>query len=58
MKIDFSRIIETYLDGDLKGTDLKWCQEERLAEIHIELDGLDEEAVKLASLISENYKSL
>jgi len=32
--------------------------EERLAEIHIELDGLNEEAVKLAAVISENYKGL
>lgn len=31
---------------------------ERLAEIHLELEGLNEEAVKLAALISENYKSL
>lgn len=39
-------------------TDDDFDYEERLAEIHIELDGLNEEAVKLASLISENYKSL
>jgi type I restriction enzyme M protein len=32
--------------------------EERLSEIHIELEGLNEEAVKLAGLIQENYKSL
>jgi len=32
--------------------------EERLAEIHIELAGLNEEAIKLAELIAENYKSL
>ncbi len=32
--------------------------EERLAEIHIELEGLNEEAVRLAALISENYKTL
>jgi type I restriction enzyme M protein len=39
-------------------TDDDFDYEERLNEIHIELDGLNEEAVKLASLISENYKSL
>lgn len=32
--------------------------EERLAEIHIELDGLNEEAMKLANFISDNYKIL
>jgi type I restriction enzyme M protein len=32
--------------------------EERLAEIHIELDGLNEEAITLAKTISENYKEL
>jgi type I restriction enzyme M protein len=32
--------------------------EERLAEIHIELDGLNEEAIALAQLIQENYKSM
>jgi len=32
--------------------------EERLNEIHIELDGLNEEALKLAALIQENYKQL
>jgi type I restriction enzyme M protein len=32
--------------------------EERLQEIHIELEGLNEEAIKLASMIGENYKSL
>jgi hypothetical protein len=31
---------------------------EHLKEIHIELDGLNEEAVKPASLINDNYKSL
>lgn len=39
-------------------TDDDFDYEERLSEIHIELDGLNEEAVKLATLISENYKSL
>ncbi len=32
--------------------------EERLAEIHIELESLNEEAITLANLISENYKEL
>jgi type I restriction enzyme M protein len=32
--------------------------EERLNEIHIELEGLNEEANRLAALISENFKSI
>ena len=32
--------------------------EERLKEIHIELEGLNEEAAALAKTISENFKSL
>jgi type I restriction enzyme M protein len=32
--------------------------EERLKEIHIELDGLNEEAISLANTISENFKGL
>jgi len=32
--------------------------EERLGEIHIELEGLNEEAIALVSAISENYKEL
>ena len=32
--------------------------EERLNEIHIELDGLNEEAIALAKTISENYKEI
>ncbi len=39
-------------------TDDDFDYEERLNELHIELDGLNDEAIKLASLISENYKSL
>jgi len=39
-------------------TDDDFDYEERLTEIHIELEGLNEEAMKLASLISDNYKSL
>ena len=39
-------------------TDDNFDYEERLNEIHIELDGLNEEALKLAALIQENYKQL
>lgn len=39
-------------------TDEDFDYEERLNEIHIELDGLNEEALKLAALIQENYKQL
>lgn len=39
-------------------TDDDFDYEERLAEIHIELDGLNEEAIALAKIISENYKEL
>jgi len=39
-------------------TDDDFNYEERLNEIHIELDGLNEEALKLAALIQENYKQL
>jgi type I restriction enzyme M protein len=39
-------------------TDDDFDYEERLNEIHIELQGLNDEAVKLASLISENHKSV
>ena len=39
-------------------TDEDFDYEERLNEIHIELEGLNMEATSLASLIRENYKSL
>ncbi|GHB36257.1 type I restriction-modification system subunit M [Mongoliitalea lutea] len=39
-------------------TDDDFDYEERLNEIHIELDGLNEEAVRLADMISENYKQI
>lgn len=39
-------------------TDEDFDYEERLNEIHIELDGLNEEAITLANTISENYKEL
>ena len=54
---DWSLSPGRYVGVDV-ATDDDFDYEERLAEIHIELDGLNEEAVKLASLISENYKSL
>lgn len=43
--------VDTAIDDDFD-------YEERLNEIHIELEGLNEEAVALASAISENYKTL
>lgn len=39
-------------------TDNDFDYEERLNEIHIELDGLNEEAIALANAISENFKEL
>ena len=39
-------------------TDVDFDYEERLNEIHIELDGLNEEAIQLAKTISENFKEL
>lgn len=39
-------------------TDEDFDYEERLAEIHIELEGLNEEAIALAKTISENYKAV
>ncbi len=39
-------------------TDEDFDYEERLAEIHLELEGLNEEAVELTKTISENYKGL
>ena len=39
-------------------TDDDFDYEERLNEIHIELAGLNEEAIALASLIAENYKEI
>jgi type I restriction enzyme M protein len=39
-------------------TDDDFDYEERLNEIHIELEGLNEEANALAKIISENYKEL
>jgi type I restriction enzyme M protein len=39
-------------------TDDDFDYEERLNEIHIELEGLNEEAVRLVEMISENYKQI
>jgi type I restriction enzyme M protein len=39
-------------------TDDDFDYEERLNEIHIELDGLNEEAAVLASLIADNFKTV
>ena len=39
-------------------TDEDFDYEERLNEIHIELDGLNEEAIALANVIATNYKSI
>ncbi len=39
-------------------TDEDFDYEERLTEIHIELEGLNEEAIALAKTIAENYKSI
>lgn len=39
-------------------TDDDFDYEERLLEIHIELEGLNEEAIALANTISENFKDL
>lgn len=44
--------------GVYTSTDDDFDYEERLNEIHIELDGLNEEAIALAKIISENYKEL
>lgn len=43
--------VDTAIDDDFD-------YEERLNEIHIELEGLNEEAIALAKTISENYKEL
>ncbi len=39
-------------------TDDDFDYEERLAEIHIELEGLNEEAIALANAIAENFKTV
>jgi type I restriction enzyme M protein len=44
--------------GVYTAADDEFDYEERLSEIHIELEGLNEEADALAKIISENYKEL
>jgi type I restriction enzyme M protein len=39
-------------------TDDDFDYEERLNEIHIELNGLNEEAIELAKTIAENYRHI
>ena len=49
--INFFPIFVELIDDDFD-------YEERLNEIHIELDGLNEEAITLANAISENFKTV
>lgn len=55
---DWSLSPGRYVGIDTTATDDDINYEERLAEIHIELEGLNEEAIALAKTISENYKEL
>ena len=54
---DYSLSPGRYVGVDVS-TDEDFDYEERLKEIHIELEGLNEEAVQLAKTISENFKEL
>lgn len=54
---DYSLSPGRYVGVD-SSTDDDFDYEERLNEIHIELEGLNEEAVGLAKTISENFKEL
>jgi type I restriction enzyme M protein len=54
---DYSLSPGRYVGVDV-ATDDDFDYETRLQEIHIELQGLNEEAVKLADLINENFKGL
>lgn len=54
---DWSLSAGRYVGVDA-ATDDDFDFEERLNEIHIELDGFNEEAIALANAISENYKEL
>ena len=54
---DWSLSPGRYVGVDTK-MDKDFDYEERLNEIHIELDGLNEEAIALTKTISENYKEL
>jgi type I restriction-modification system DNA methylase subunit len=54
---DWSLSPGRYVGVDV-ATDEDFDYEERLNELHIELQGLNEEAITLARTISENYKDL
>ncbi len=54
---DYSLSPGRYVGVDV-ATDDDVDYEERLNEIHIELEGLNEEAIQLAETISENYKEM
>lgn len=54
---DYSLSPGRYVGVDVS-TDEDIDYEERLREIHIEMEGLNEEAVQLAKTISENFKEL
>lgn len=54
---DWSLSPGRYVGVDI-ATDDDFDYEERLSEIHVELEGLNEEAISLAKLIRNNYTSL
>ncbi len=54
---DYSLSPGRYVGVDT-ASDEDFDYEERLSEIHIELAGLNEEAIALANLISENFKTV
>ncbi|WP_298350393.1 class I SAM-dependent DNA methyltransferase [Runella sp.] len=53
---DYSLSPGRYVGVDTRTDDDEADYEERLREIHLELDGLNEEAIALAKTISENFK--
>jgi type I restriction enzyme M protein len=55
---DYSLSPGRYVGVDTRTNDDEADYEERLREIHLELDGLNEEAIALAKTISENFKEL
>ncbi|MBK8470820.1 MAG: N-6 DNA methylase [Sphingobacteriales bacterium] len=55
---DWSLSPGRYVGVDTSTTDEDFDYQERLAEIHLELEGLNEEAFALAKTISENFKLL
>jgi type I restriction enzyme M protein len=55
---DYSLSPGRYVGVDTRTDDDEADYEERLREIHLELDGLNEEAIALAKTISENFKEL